>query len=64
LMHGGADRITSPAGTRSFSERVGGDVTHREWPGLYHEIHNEKEREKVFEFTLQWMTKILNNRQK
>ena len=64
LMHGEADRITSPAATRSFSERVGGDVTHREWRGLYHEIHNEKEREEVFEFTLQWIDKILRDRQK
>lgn len=64
LMHGEADRITSPAATRSFSERVGGDVTHRQWPGLYHEIHNEREREEVFEFTLQWMDKILKNREK
>ncbi len=55
LQHGGDDKITSPDATRRFAERVKGDVTHREWPGLYHEIHNEKEKEEVFEYTLHWM---------
>ncbi|GAB4497168.1 MAG: alpha/beta hydrolase [Saprospiraceae bacterium] len=62
LMHGGADKITSPAATKAFFERVSGDVTHREWPGFYHEIHNEKEKEKVFQYTLDWMKKFMNRR--
>ena len=57
LMHGGDDKITSPAATRDFSGRVKGDVSHREWPGLYHEIHQEKEQEEVFAHTLDWMKK-------
>ena len=40
-----------------FFSRVKGDVTHREWPGLYHEIHNEKEQNEVFDYTLDWMKK-------
>jgi alpha-beta hydrolase superfamily lysophospholipase len=55
LQHGGDDKITSAPATRRFAERVKGDITHREWPGLYHEIHNEKEQEQVFEYTLHWM---------
>lgn len=58
LMHGGADKITSPAATKEFFSRAAGEVAHREWPGLYHEIHNEKEKEAVFEFTLDWMNKF------
>jgi len=58
LMHGGGDKITSPVATKEFFGRVAGEVTHREWPGLYHEIHNEKEQEEVFEFTLAWMKKF------
>lgn len=57
LMHGGSDKITSPDATRDFFGRVSGDVTHHEWPGLFHEIHNEKEQEAVFAHTLQWMNK-------
>lgn len=59
LQHGGDDKITSAAATRQFGERVHGVVTHREWPGLYHEIHNEVEKEQVFEYTLQWMDQVL-----
>jgi alpha-beta hydrolase superfamily lysophospholipase len=55
LQHGGDDKITSAPATRRFSERVKGDITFREWPGLYHEIHNEKEQVEVFEYTLKWL---------
>ncbi len=59
LQHGGDDKITSATATKRFSERAGGDVTFREWPELYHEIHNEKEKEQVFVYTLQWMEHYL-----
>ena len=59
LMHGGGDKITSPAATKEFFGRVTGDVSHREWLGLYHEIHNEKGQETVFEFTLTWMKQFI-----
>lgn len=55
LQHGSDDKITSADATSRFAGRVKGDVTHREWPGLYHEIHNEKEKEEVFDYTLGWM---------
>lgn len=58
LMHGGGDMITSPAATKAFSGRIQGNTMHREWPGLYHEIHNEPEREEVFEYTFQWMNNL------
>ena len=55
LQHGGADRLTSADASKELSERLSGPVTYQEWPGLYHEIHNEPEKEEVFEFTLAWM---------
>jgi alpha-beta hydrolase superfamily lysophospholipase len=59
LLHGGADRLTSAPATREFSTRVTGDVTFQEWPGLYHEIHNEKEQEQVFESVLKWIDGLI-----
>ena len=59
LQHGGSDRLTNAAATADFAGRITGPVTHREWPGLYHEIHNEPEKEEVFAFTLDWMGKFL-----
>jgi len=55
LEHGGDDKITSAIATQRFAARIPGDVTYHEWPGLYHEIHQEKEKEAVFAFTLDWM---------
>ena len=59
LMHGGGDKITSPVATKEFFGRVAGEVAHREWPDLYHEIHNEKEQNDVFEYTLDWMDRMM-----
>jgi alpha-beta hydrolase superfamily lysophospholipase len=58
IMHGLADRNTYPEGSRDFAEIAGKnnpDVTLKLWDGLYHEIHNEPEKEQVFEFMLQWL---------
>ena len=60
LMHGEADQITSPEGSELFAKRVEGDIKLKIWPGLYHEIHNEKEQAEVFRFTLNWMNQYLN----
>lgn len=56
LLHGGDDHLTSAAGTRALAERLSGAVQHREWPGLFHEIHNEPEQNEVFEHIFAWMT--------
>lgn len=55
LLHGTGDKIISSSATREFFGRVGGEVTHHEWAGLYHELHNEPEQEEVFAYTLEWM---------
>ncbi len=55
LMHGGADGITAAAATKAFASRLTGDVTYREWPGLFHEIHNEPEQLDVFQVILDFI---------
>ncbi len=52
LMHGGADGITAAPATKDLSERLTGDITYKEWAGLFHEIHNEPEQLEVFSFIL------------
>lgn len=60
IMHGADDKITSPKGSKAFADRVKGDITHLEWPGLYHEIHNEKSQKDVFQYTIDWIFKHLS----
>lgn len=61
LHHGSADKITSAPATKEFSSRAKGDITYQEWPGLYHEIHNEPEHETMFAFTLNWIEDVLSH---
>lgn len=55
LMHGESDGITSHNGSLDFAERNSADLTFKTWPGLYHELHNEPEREEVFNYVLAWL---------
>ncbi len=55
LMHGSADRITSPAASAEFARQAGEYCTLRIWDGLFHELHNEPEREEVFEYLVDWL---------
>ena len=61
IMHGGADQLTYPSGSRLFAERVPGDCTLKVYEGLYHEIHNEPERQQVFADLLSWLDAHLRN---
>ncbi|MGZ9223773.1 MAG: alpha/beta hydrolase, partial [Anaerolineales bacterium] len=38
---------------------AGNDVTLKLWEGLYHELHNEPEKAKVFAFMAEWLDKHL-----
>ncbi len=55
IMHGGADGITSPGGSKDFAARVRGDITLKIWDKFYHEIHNEPEQDLVFAEILGWI---------
>jgi acylglycerol lipase len=55
LMHGSTDALCSPEATRHFAARATSDPTYRSWDGLYHEIHNEPERQQVFDTMIGWL---------
>lgn len=55
LMHGSADRITSCDASREFAENSGENCTLKIWPGLFHELHNEPEKQGVIDFTVRWI---------
>ena len=56
MLHGGADRICLAEGARQFAAQTPpGLVMYYEYPGLYHEIHNEPEREEVFRDVAAWL---------
>lgn len=55
VMHGSSDAMTSPAGSQFLYDAVSSqDKTLKFYPGLYHEIFNEPERDEVYTDLIQW----------
>ncbi len=59
-MHGLEDRITSYKGTAAFAQNNPQMVELRLWEGLYHEIHNEQEKQQVFDHIAGWMERLFS----
>ena len=57
LMHGGDDKIISVEASREFANKINENCTLKVWDELYHEIHNEPEKEEVFKFLIDWLDK-------
>lgn len=58
LMHGTADKLTSPEGTKEFAAKAPQNlVTLKLWDGFYHELHNEPEpdRSQVLSYIIKWL---------
>jgi len=55
LMHAGDDRLCSVEASQEFAARAGEICTLKIWEGLYHEIHNEPEKNLVFNTALAWL---------
>jgi alpha-beta hydrolase superfamily lysophospholipase len=57
LMHGRDDQIVDPAGSqRFFARATAPDRAFCLYPGLYHEIFNEVDHERVFQDIESWLT--------
>ncbi|WP_372510209.1 alpha/beta hydrolase [Mycobacterium paraseoulense] len=57
VVHGSEDRLIPVAGSRRLVECVGStDVELKVYPGLYHEVFNEPEREQVLGDVVSWIT--------
>jgi alpha-beta hydrolase superfamily lysophospholipase len=59
LMHGTADLLTSFSATKEFSEKVNTRLTFKGWEGLFHELHNEFEKEAVMGFIKDWVNSVI-----
>lgn len=57
IAHGAQDRLTAPAGSQFLLDAVSsGDKTLKLYPGLYHEIFNEPERDSVIADVVGWIS--------
>jgi alpha-beta hydrolase superfamily lysophospholipase len=56
LLHGEKDRVCLPQGTRLFFEKVTcPDKEFKEYPGAYHELHNELNYQEVMADLSSWL---------
>ena len=55
LAHGTADRICQFEGSAQFAARAGEMVTFYPWEGLYHETHNELNKDEVVQAMIDWL---------
>ncbi len=57
IMYGSADRLSNPAGCQLLYDSVKSpDKTLRKYEGLYHEIYNEPEKQKVYADIEEWLS--------
>jgi alpha-beta hydrolase superfamily lysophospholipase len=60
VVHGSDDRLIPVDGSRRLVECVGStDVEFKEYPGLYHEVFNEPERDQVLGDVVSWILRRL-----
>ncbi len=57
FMHGELDKLGYAEGSREFASKIKGDCTLKIWQGLFHEVHNEPEKDQVFEYMREWLDK-------
>lgn len=55
LMHGREDALAYPRGSEQFASLAPQGVTLKLWDGLCHELHNEPQREAVFDLLAGWL---------
>jgi len=60
LMHGRDDKLSSVEASHEFADKITEKCTLKIWDGLYHELHNEPEKEKVFKFLIDWLNKEIS----
>lgn len=60
LMHGTKDGLTDHTASAELATLAPNYITYKEWPGFYHELHNEPEQEEVFKYVLKWMNTRLD----
>ena len=61
VVHGSDDRLTAVEGSRRLVDCVrSSDVELKVYPGLYHEVFNEPERDQVLDDVVSWITARLS----
>ncbi len=58
ILHGSADQLSYPGGSQELSRKVADNEFHL-FEGLFHELHNEPQKEEVFQTIFAWLNRQL-----
>ena len=60
VLQAGDDRLVDPRATEAFAAQIPPEQKRvRFYPGLYHEIFNETDKDRVFEDLERWLDRLL-----
>ncbi|MBQ0725670.1 MAG: lysophospholipase [Cycloclasticus sp.] len=59
VMHGDADKVTCHQASELLAAKAGKRCELVIWPGLFHELQHETEKEAVFDCSIDWLKEVL-----
>ena len=60
VAQGSEDRLVDPVAAENFALHAKGNVTYKRFEGGYHELHNEPNKQELFDAMAQWIDKVIN----
>lgn len=63
LAQGSEDKLVDPAAAEKFAINLKGNVTYKRFEGGYHELHNEPNKQELFDSMAAWIDKITGGRE-
>ncbi len=61
ILHAGEDRLTSSIASESLAMTISPRATFKRWPNAFHELHNEPDKNDVFDFVIKWISTATNS---
>ena len=61
VAQGSEDRLVDPVAAENFALHAKGDVTYKRFEGGYHELHNEPNKQELFDVMAEWIGRVIEN---
>ncbi len=58
VVQGSEDTLVDPVASEKFAQNAKGDVTYKRFEGGYHELHNEPNKQELFDVLAAWIEKV------
>ena len=62
VAQGSADKLVDPAAAEKFALNAKGNVTYKRFEGGYHELHNEPNKQELFDTFAAWIDEVISRK--